>query len=222
MPLAAGSERLRLPVRRMVGTVDRGRTSYRRPRVSSYVAFATIAGGTWRGDGVLGVGEQCDDGNSVDGDCCSSSCSDRTTLLQLDAARAASSRRQPTGGGNPNIGIIRDGDNRRSEQTTRGASTTPIMTTTRHRRRGLDRIRIPGRADVQPCGLPGGDALRRRRLVYDADTVQVARTERDRSAADDHACLPRHQQRRELRDLHDGLRPHCWRCDSHRRRAGRR
>ena len=38
------------------------------------------------GDGVLDLGEQCDDGNLIDGDCCSSTCQLETTDTVCRAA----------------------------------------------------------------------------------------------------------------------------------------
>ncbi|MGH7894523.1 MAG: PKD domain-containing protein, partial [Candidatus Binatia bacterium] len=66
-------------------------------------------GGTC-GNGVLDPGEMCDDGNTANGDCCSSTCtitpcSDLTQLGTI-IARVPN----PIGGGNKNLEVIRDGD----------------------------------------------------------------------------------------------------------------
>jgi cysteine-rich repeat protein len=86
------------------------------------------------GNGVLDPGEQCDDGNTVGGDCCSATCqieSTPCTLTQLGAivARVTS----PTGTGNKNLEVIRDGDtppvgntdSSRQYDTYDGANTAP-------------------------------------------------------------------------------------------------
>jgi cysteine-rich repeat protein len=79
---------------------------------ATYVAtFAAIPGAVC-GNGVLDFGEQCDDGDTLSGDCCSSNCQVEgaapcnLTPLGAIVARVTA----PTGGGNHNIEVIRDGD----------------------------------------------------------------------------------------------------------------
>jgi cysteine-rich repeat protein len=63
------------------------------------------------GNGVLDPGEQCDDGNTIGGDCCSASCQIEATPCDLTHLGTIIARvTAPTGTGNKNIEVIRDGD----------------------------------------------------------------------------------------------------------------
>ena len=74
------------------------------------LTFAAIAGAVC-GNGVLDPGEQCDDGNVTNGDCCSANCQIEATPCSLTTAGTiVAAVTAPTGGGNHNIAIIRDGD----------------------------------------------------------------------------------------------------------------
>ena len=60
---------------------------------------------------MLDPGEQCDDGNTVSGDCCSAACQIETTPCNLTRLGAIVARvTQPTGDGSKSLEVIRDGD----------------------------------------------------------------------------------------------------------------
>jgi cysteine-rich repeat protein len=60
---------------------------------------------------VLDAGEQCDDGNTLGGDCCSATCQIETTPCNLTRLGTIVARvTAPTGTGNKNLEVIRDGD----------------------------------------------------------------------------------------------------------------
>ena len=93
----------------------------------------TPAGGTC-GNGVLDTGEQCDDGNTLNGDCCSASCQIEATACNLTRFGTIVARvTAPTGSGNKNLEVIRDGDkppvgntdSTRQYDTWDGANTAP-------------------------------------------------------------------------------------------------
>jgi cysteine-rich repeat protein len=63
------------------------------------------------GNGVLDAGEQCDDGNTLSGDCCSATCQIETTPCNLTRLGTIVARvTAPTGTGNKSLEVIRDGD----------------------------------------------------------------------------------------------------------------
>ncbi|MBI3769059.1 MAG: PQQ-dependent sugar dehydrogenase [Deltaproteobacteria bacterium] len=63
------------------------------------------------GNGVRDTGEQCDDGNSIGGDCCSATCQVEVTPCNLTHLGTIVARiTAPLGGGNKNLEVIRDGD----------------------------------------------------------------------------------------------------------------
>ena len=86
------------------------------------------------GNGVLDAGEQCDDGNTASGDCCSSICQIEATPCNLTQLGTIVARvTAPTGSGNKNLEVIRDGDmppvgstdSSRQYDTWDGANTAP-------------------------------------------------------------------------------------------------
>jgi cysteine-rich repeat protein len=97
------------------------------------VTATPIAGGTC-GNGALDAGEQCDDGNTLNGDCCSAACQIESTPCDLTRLGAIVARvTTPLGGGNKNLEVIRDGDkppvgntdSARQYDTWDGANTAP-------------------------------------------------------------------------------------------------
>jgi len=63
------------------------------------------------GNGVLDAGEQCDDGNTLGGDCCSATCQIETTPCNLTRLGTIVARvTAPSGTGNKSLEVIRDGD----------------------------------------------------------------------------------------------------------------
>ncbi|MFN8543740.1 MAG: fibronectin type III domain-containing protein [Candidatus Binatia bacterium] len=75
----------------------------------THTANATCTGAC--GNGVIDTGETCDDGNRIAGDCCSASCQVEASgcdLTHLGTIIAAVTH--PTGTGNPDPEVIRDGD----------------------------------------------------------------------------------------------------------------
>jgi cysteine-rich repeat protein len=86
------------------------------------------------GNGVLDAGEQCDDGNTVNGDCCSATCQIEATPCNLTRLGTIVARvTAPLGDGNKNLEVIRDGDKppvgttdpTREYDTWDGANTAP-------------------------------------------------------------------------------------------------
>src|SRR4029453_13181838 len=79
-------------------------------RTGTATATATAAPGIC-GNGSLDAGETCDDGNSASGDCCANCQIEAAAPCNLtQAGTIVALVTSPTGGGNRNIQIIRDGD----------------------------------------------------------------------------------------------------------------
>jgi cysteine-rich repeat protein len=125
---------------------------------AQYVAtFEPVQGGVC-GDGRLDPGEECDDGNTASGDCCSSVCqiedSSPCDLTQFGTIMALVT--SPSGGGNRNIEILRDGDtppvgnqdSNRQYDTYDGSNPASFAR--------IGRLLVHGTAGVQPHRLPGG------------------------------------------------------------------
>jgi len=62
------------------------------------------------GDGFIDPGEQCDDGNLLDGDGCTMSCAFESGVELTQVGTIIGRQLNPTGGGNPDPEVIRDGD----------------------------------------------------------------------------------------------------------------